>query len=42
MDDASWTVLDGQIDSVLKALRAANPDPGTETQSLTTLLASLR
>ena len=42
MDDASWTVLDGQIDSVLKALRASNPDPVAETQTLTTLLASLR
>jgi uncharacterized membrane-anchored protein len=42
LDDASWTVLDGQIDSVLKALRASNPDPTTETQALTTLLASLR
>ena len=42
MDDASWTVLDGQIDKVLKALRASNPDPATETQTLTTLLTSLR
>jgi hypothetical protein len=42
LDDASWTVLDGQIDSVLKAMRASNPDPGAETQTLTTLLASLR
>jgi uncharacterized membrane-anchored protein len=42
LDDASWTVLDGQIDSVLKALRASNPDPAAETQTLTTLLASLR
>jgi uncharacterized membrane-anchored protein len=42
MDDASWTVLDGQIDSVLKALRASNPDPAAETQTLTTLLVSLR
>jgi uncharacterized membrane-anchored protein len=42
MDDASWTVLDGQIDSVLKALRASKPDPASETQTLTTLLASLR
>jgi uncharacterized membrane-anchored protein len=41
LDDASWTVLDGQIDSVLKALRAGNPDRRAETHSLTTLLASL-
>jgi hypothetical protein len=42
LDDAAWTVLDGQIDSVLTALRASNPDPVAETQTLTTLLASLR
>jgi uncharacterized membrane-anchored protein len=42
LDDTSWTVLDGQIDRVLKALRASNPDPATETQTLTTLLTSLR
>jgi uncharacterized membrane-anchored protein len=41
LDDTSWTVLDGQIDSVLKALRASNPNPATETQTLTTLLTSL-
>lgn len=35
MDDTAWTVLDGQIDSVLTALRASNPDPATETQTLT-------
>jgi uncharacterized membrane-anchored protein len=42
MDDTSWTVLDGQIDRVLKALRAGNPDPATETKTLTTLLTSLQ
>jgi uncharacterized membrane-anchored protein len=42
MDDTSWTVLDGQIDRVLKALRAPNPDPATETKTLTTLLTSLQ
>ena len=42
MDDTGWTVLDGQIDKALKALRAATPDPATETQTLSTLLASLK
>jgi hypothetical protein len=42
LDDTAWTVLDGQIDSVLKALRASNPNPATETQTLTTLLTSLK
>ena len=42
LDDTAWTVLDGQIDSVLKALRASTPNPATETQTLTTLLTSLK
>jgi uncharacterized membrane-anchored protein len=42
LDDTGWTVLDGQIDTVLKALRANTPDPTTETQALTTLQTSLR
>jgi len=42
LDDTSWNVLDRQIDSVLKAVRAKNPDPATETKTLTTLLTSLR
>lgn len=41
MDAATWTALDGQIDNVLTSLRAAQPDPTTETQSLHTLLTSL-
>jgi hypothetical protein len=41
MDDIAWTVLDGQIDSVLTALRSSNPDSATETQTLTALLTSL-
>ena len=42
LDDTGWTVLDGQIDSVLTALRAGNPDPATEKQALTTLMTSLQ
>jgi hypothetical protein len=42
LDDTGWTVLDGQIDDVLTALRAGNPDLATEKQALTTLLTSLR
>ena len=38
----SGQVLDRQIDSALKALRASTPDPATETQTLTTLLTALR
>jgi uncharacterized membrane-anchored protein len=41
MDDIAWTVLDGQIDNVLTALRASSPDAATETQTLTALLTSL-
>ena len=41
LDDTGWTVLDGQIDNVLTAVRASNPDPATETQTLTALLTSL-
>jgi uncharacterized membrane-anchored protein len=42
LDDTGWTVLDGQIDTVLKSLRASSPDPATEKQALTTLLTSLQ
>jgi len=42
IDPTAWTILDGQIDDVLAALRAGKPDPATESQSLNTLLASLR
>ncbi len=41
MDGATWTAIDGRIDKVLKALRASNPDLGTEKQALTELQASL-
>jgi uncharacterized membrane-anchored protein len=42
LDDTAWHVLDGQIDSVLKALRAGEPDPATETQTLTALVTALQ
>jgi uncharacterized membrane-anchored protein len=41
MDDATWTALDGQIDTALKAVRKSSPDPNAEIQALTTLLNSL-
>jgi uncharacterized membrane-anchored protein len=42
MNDTGWTVLDGQIDDALSAVRAGSPDAHTETQALTTLLTSLQ
>ena len=42
LDDNAWTVLDGQIDSVLTALRVGTPDPATQQQTLTALLTSLK
>ena len=42
LNDAGWTVLDGQIDSALSAARASQPDSVTEKQTLTTLLTSLK
>jgi uncharacterized membrane-anchored protein len=42
MDETAWHVLDGQIDGVLKALRAGKPDPATETQALTALSTTLK
>jgi uncharacterized membrane-anchored protein len=41
MDDTGWTVLDGQIDTALTAVRAGNPNPASEQQALTALLGSL-
>jgi hypothetical protein len=42
LDDTAWTVLDAQIDSVLTEVRASNPDPATERQTLTAVLTSLK
>src|SRR6195952_2323917 len=40
-DDAAWTEVDGRIDTVLRELRAANPNTGQEQSALTALLAAL-
>ncbi|MFG2918821.1 hypothetical protein ACGF0D_38790 [Kitasatospora sp. NPDC048298] len=37
----AWTLIDGQIDQVLKALRASKPDKATEVKALDTLLGTL-
>jgi uncharacterized membrane-anchored protein len=42
LNDTGWTVLDGQIDNVLMAVRAGQPDPTAEKQALTTLLGTLQ
>ena len=42
MDQASWTALDRQIDTVLTALRSPRPDPATEIPALNSLLTSLQ
>ena len=41
MDCQAWTYVDQQIDPVLSAVRASNPDPDNETQTLNALLATL-
>jgi uncharacterized membrane-anchored protein len=41
MDEPAWRALDNQIDSVLKAVRARQPDPSMQTQTLTALLNAL-
>jgi uncharacterized membrane-anchored protein len=40
-DPTAWTNLDGKVDTVLRALRAKNPDPAAEKTALHTLLAAL-
>ena len=40
-DEAAWTTIDGKIDTVLRELRATNPDPTTEKAALQDLLGSL-
>ncbi|GGP87963.1 COG4705 family protein [Streptomyces melanogenes] len=39
--EKAWSFLDGEIDQVLKALRAPHPDKATEVDALNTLLTSL-
>lgn len=39
--EQSWHFLDSEIDQVLKALRAPNPDKAAEVKALNTLLTSL-
>jgi uncharacterized membrane-anchored protein len=41
LDQTAWTQLDGEIDTVLKALRASKPDMTAEQTALTNLLTSL-
>lgn len=41
LDQTAWHFLDGRIDTVLKALRATNPDKAAEEQALKDLLNSL-
>ncbi|MDH6282545.1 putative membrane-anchored protein [Prescottella agglutinans] len=42
LDETTWHVVDGRIDSVLKSVRAGKPDAATETQTLTALIAALQ
>ena len=41
IDEAAWTFLDGQIDVVLKSIRAASPVVADEKLALNALLTSL-
>lgn len=40
-DEATWTAIDGKIDTVLRRLRATSPDPNAEKSALTALLSTL-
>jgi uncharacterized membrane-anchored protein len=40
-DKAAWTDIDGKIDTALREMRAATPNPTTEKPALTTLLGAL-
>jgi hypothetical protein len=40
-ETAAWTVIDGKIDTVLRALRSTKPDTAAEQKALTDLLTSL-
>ncbi|BDX29495.1 hypothetical protein TUM20985_00420 [Mycobacterium antarcticum] len=42
MDQTTWTAIDGRIDTVLKALRATNPDPAAEKHALDDLMTALK
>jgi uncharacterized membrane-anchored protein len=42
LDASGWSVVDGQIDAVLSALRSSKPDAAAQTQALTTLLTTLK
>ncbi|GAA5207230.1 hypothetical protein [Microbacterium kyungheense] len=41
LDETGWTVLDGQIDDVLSAIRASTPDAAQEKAALATLQETL-
>lgn len=41
LDCGTWTFIDGQIDTVLTAVRAANPNPADESKAVAELLVSL-
>lgn len=42
MDEPAWSILDSNIDAVLRALRSSSPDQQTEKHALNTILSNLR